>query len=203
MEIALHYLNAINLHLHILPSGLLRNYTPRMQALRIRTGLNGLILLLGGVMAHYLADGTFIKPFQFLASGVSCLLLIATLESKKLEGPRLALLVLLTQSFGHLILGGNTPSNITMAVSHLFAGLFTYWLISHAEVFWSKTSEILSALFLPNCLDRFTLQHSANNSTENVEWIFNPFLGFRSMWMRGPPLSFGKQALILKSKGNL
>ena len=97
-----------------------------------------LILFLSAVIAHFLACGTFISPSRFCLEGLFIGTLLYFGLDRELEGPRLALLALVTQAAVHVILGGMVMNNGRMLAWHTAFALVSYWAIRLSEMFWHK-----------------------------------------------------------------
>jgi hypothetical protein len=109
-----------------------------------------LVLFLSGVLAHSLSGGAVIelKSFIFFTALISLTLFLA--RNLTLEGPQLALLVLVLQSAGHFLLGGaDKSSDIQMSGAHLIAGVLSYRAVTHFDHFWEFFAELAQALFIP------------------------------------------------------
>lgn len=105
-----------------------------------------LVIVLGSLLAHLIAGGSLISLGHFSLYGLAILFLFTFFELDKFEGPRLALAVTLSQSFGHFVLGGADRSNLLMVASHLIAGFITFQMFAHAEMAW-EFLDFLRALF--------------------------------------------------------
>jgi hypothetical protein len=51
----------------------------------------------------------------------------------ELQGPKLALLIVLVQSGAHIFLGGMSTSNTSMLLTHVAGGIFSFILITQCE----------------------------------------------------------------------
>ena len=104
----------------------------------LRGAIYTLILFLSAVLAHFLAFGTFISPSRFCLEGLFIGTLLYFGLNRELEGPRLALLALVTQAAVHVILGGMVMNSSRMLAWHAVFALLSYWAIRLSEKFWHK-----------------------------------------------------------------
>ncbi len=103
-----------------------------------------LILFLSAIAAHSIAGGSFLGFSQLAIQSIAVLAIIATTINLKLEGPSLALVILLVQSSSHLILGGNSHAGeLRMTSSHIISGLISYKAIRYFELAWNKFAALL------------------------------------------------------------
>jgi hypothetical protein len=147
-------------------------------------------LLLSGIVAHGLAQGTFIELSRVLI--LSALIFLPTLMfmSKIAAGPALASAVTIAQLVGHLILGGNSSSSNEMFATHVIVGIATYFLIKNLDELLNSIGEFVSFLFRPvfSILEPQLIpikQQRASGPTQL--WEFH--LDTRSCGRRGPPLN--------------
>jgi hypothetical protein len=147
-----------------------------------------LILFLSAIAAHSIAGGSFLGSSQLAVQSSVILAIVALTFNLKLEGPSLALVILLVQSSSHIILGGNSNTGeFQMTASHLISGVISYRAIRYFELAWNKFAEILISFFaafksviLDFCVS-FTQQQS--QFLEHLQLRFlTSFLKFR-----GPP----------------
>jgi len=133
-----------------------------------------LTLFLSALIAHVIGCGTFVSLPRFLLESIFLFALIGIFSRYRLEGPRLALLVLISQASVHIVLGGMMMNTSLMLKSHLALGLISYLLISHFERFWNQAklfvyqllntpslSPQISTTVLSNpCIEYFAVEHS-------------------------------------------
>ena len=115
----------------------------------INITLNLCVLFLGTLVAHVAAGGTFVAPVHLVGNAIFLAFPLVVLSRIRLEGPKLALLILIAQSSGHLILGGIAHSNLTMLLSHLLGGFLSFILISRCEQIWERALGVLFQFLLP------------------------------------------------------
>ena len=122
-----------------------------------RVLLNSGVLLLGALIAHSIGCGTFIPLLPFLGISLALVVILSILSVKELEGPGLALVVIVAQAGAHFLLGngqmrmlvpvcGGTSRTMTMNMgsmmnptlmiaSHTIAGIASYLFIRKSEPF--------------------------------------------------------------------
>lgn len=96
-----------------------------------------LVLFLAGVLAHFLAGGSFIDAKRLIALLVIIFSSLVITKNIDLQGPQLALFIVVLQSVGHFILGGaDMTGNSRMTFSHILTGLISYKTIGYFRHFW-------------------------------------------------------------------
>ena len=149
------------------------------------------ILFLSALLAHSLAGGTFVETPNLLWQGLAIGVVLFCVRSIKLEGPALALLILVIQSTSHFLLGGGTyQSELRMTLAHVLSGVLSYLAISYFEIareFISSTFVFLiparpfSIPFIPELT---CLIHPGSNSTFQIRRLT------ACLKFRGPPLAW-------------
>ena len=147
-------------------------------------------LWLSGIVAHGLAQGTFIEFSRVLI--LSALIFLPTLlfMTKIAAGPTLASAVTLAQLVGHFILGGNSSSSNEMFATHVIVGIATYFLIKNLDELLNSIGEFVSFLFRPvfSILEPQLIpikQQRASGPTQ----LWESHLDTRSCGRRGPPFN--------------
>jgi hypothetical protein len=147
-----------------------------------------LILFLSGILAHTLSGGAVVafKKTLFLTALISLGLYLA--RDITLEGPQLALMVLLAQSSGHFVLGGaDNSSDLRMSAAHIFAGVLSYRAVIHLDTFWNLIADLVARLQIA----RFNLITFPINYVIS-QWprpnLFISHLSYSSLQFRGPPV---------------
>jgi len=147
-------------------------------------------LWLSGIVAHGLAQGTFIEFSRVLI--LSALIFLPTLLfMKKISaGPTLASAVTLAQLVGHFMLGGNSSSSNEMFATHVIVGIATYFLIKNLDELLNSIGEFVSFLFRPvfSILEPQLIpikQQRASGPTQ----LWESHLDTRSCGRRGPPFN--------------
>ncbi len=142
------------------------------KALSLRLLLNSGVLLLGAVLAHAIACGTFISLVPFFLLSVLIITLLSLLSIREIEGLHLAFLIILCQVSAHFLLGngqmrmqipvcGGSSHYMTMAMksmmgptmmiaTHSIVGIFSYFFIMKSETFWNFAGFFLLSVFVPS-----------------------------------------------------
>lgn len=152
-----------------------------------KAGINAFLLLLGALTSHFAGGGSFVAPSRLLLESALIFALLFTSRCRFLSGPQLALIIVLTQSTGHLILGQASNANSVMMCSHILGGLISYIAVSRSETFWLKLSEISftfglalpSKTFVPAFISSPRPHHALHFL--NLDLLISPVL------RRGPP----------------
>jgi hypothetical protein len=147
-------------------------------------------LWLSGIVAHGLAQGTFIEISRVLI--LSALIFLPTLMfmSKIAAGPTLASTVTLAQLVGHFILGGNSSSSNEMFSTHVIVGIATYFLIKNLDELLNSIGEFVSFLFRPvfSILEPNLIPITKKRAS-SPNRIWESHLDTSSCGRRGPPLN--------------
>lgn len=147
-----------------------------------------LTLFLSAMAAHSIAGGSFLGSSQLVVQSLVILAIVALTFNLKLDGPSLALVILLVQSSSHIILGGNSNTGeFQMTASHLISGVISYRAIRYFELAWNKFAEILKTFLVSFrfvILDfRVSFTQPQSQFLEHLQLRFlTSFLKFR-----GPP----------------
>jgi hypothetical protein len=153
----------------------------------VRIGINSQLLLLGSLLSHFIGGGSFIHTRDLILSITLSSILLYAFKNKFLAGPSLALIVAITQSAAHIIMGGMSNSNTLMLFSHISGGLVTYWVIVKSERIWERL--LTAASYFISHLN-FTIPIKTPKVI--VPSIFSPFrvetlLDYGAHIHRGPP----------------
>ena len=142
------------------------------RALNGRVLLNSGVLLLGAVIAHAIACGTFIPLLPFVGISLALIAILSLLSVNELKGLPLICVVATAQFSGHLLLGssqmkmwapvcGGTAMSYTrvniassmsstpMIVAHMCAGAASYVFIRKSESFWNFAGYFLFSIISP------------------------------------------------------
>jgi hypothetical protein len=147
-------------------------------------------LWLSGIVAHGLAQGTFIELSRVLILSVLIFLPTLMFMSKIAAGPALASAVTITQLVGHFILGGNSSSSHEMFATHVIVGIATYFLIKNLDELLNSIGEFVSFLFRPifSILEPQLIPITKQRASgPNLLW--ESHLDMRSCGRRGPPIN--------------
>jgi uncharacterized membrane protein AbrB (regulator of aidB expression) len=153
----------------------------------VRSLFSGSALTISAIAAHLFAGGGIIHGFTFILTSFVLICFSALATSNELEGPRLAFIILTSQIIGHFLLGTNTVSSISMALSHSLLAVFAYLVISSFEslAYWitSKFSitSLKSSNVLPEKFSRVKILLSKNFSIQDLFCCFQ-------YWTTSPPL---------------
>ena len=107
----------------------------------------------------------------------------------ELEGPRLALLALIAQIFGHFLFGGGSLGN-SMMFSHIIGGIIGYQLVARFDQIVLHLTSLIQSILLPIVIHGFEV---VVTRTVGLVFVFvtrlKEFLSLASYFLRGPPLS--------------
>lgn len=102
------------------------------------------ILFLSSILAHELGGGNFIQTKLLFTEVIFISLALFILREIELIGPNLALIVVITQSMSHFILGaGEKTGELSMSLSHILSGFLAYKLVSSLESIWNFLGTLL------------------------------------------------------------
>ncbi len=99
----------------------------------VRTAVISSALFLTAIIAHIGGGGSFISGDRLVVESSALALLFLLFSSRKLEGPRLATMIVLAQLSVHFILGGMMMNNSRMLLGHIISGIIGYLVISFLE----------------------------------------------------------------------
>lgn len=157
-----------------------------MRVFRIATA--GSVLFLASIAAHTLGGGKILSSSQAAMLVVAGISLSACNSAQLFEGPRLALLILVAQSFTHVTFSSYGTDPTLMFFYHLFFGLATYFLISYLDLLIVKTIAGLTRIFLlvfSKVL--IPLKSEITNNLETIFTIISRIVGLPH-YLRAPPL---------------
>ena len=150
-----------------------------------------LILFAAAIAAHEFSGGQVIQSPHLLIQFVFITAVVCCVRSIKLEGPGLALVVLLVQSASHFIIGNGSYSNsLLMTLGHLISGFTSYFGLKYFEKCWVFLGELIS-LIAPTVLVVFThtLKLKKLNQTNFRRNIYFS-VHIESLSFRGPPIEW-------------
>ena len=146
------------------------------------------VLFLSAIAAHGIAGGTFVDAPRLALEGIAIALALASLQSIKVEGPTLALLILLVQSSSHFILGGGTYLNsLQMTFGHLASGMFSYVAIGYFDLAWDFLATLFMGLFPLKIFPTTVIQGSNFVNARQINFFFQIKQLTASLTFRGPP----------------
>ena len=161
----------------------------RSRQFSLRGAIYSLVLFISGLLAHFLACGAFISPFRFILEGTFVLALVFFLIEDDLEGPRLALLSLVSQAAVHSLLGGMVMNTNRMLLWHTFFAGATYVAIRYGEVFWrgglSSALPLISLRFSPTSI----FAEQLCRITQHIEEFNEIWIDRRAHSLRAPPIN--------------
>ena len=105
----------------------------------LRAALVASALLLCAAFAHIEGCGSFVSWRRLLLEIGALIFCFTFFSTGKLEGPRLATLVVLSQLSVHFILGGMMMNNQKMLLSHIVFGFIAFRIITGIENFSRKS----------------------------------------------------------------
>lgn len=154
----------------------------------LKSWVNSLVILSSALFAHHLVGGMLISLHQLLSIILPTLVALTLLNLKPLDGPRLALLILVVQSFSHIVLGGMSDSSRTMAIAHLSTSIISYAYIRFISEFWPAHRLTLRSLF-KEYLSIFPRRTRSRVISWSPSLIKNNAFDIQTFSWRGPPLS--------------
>ena len=155
--------------------------------LSFKSAVNSLALLVTALLCHAFAGGTFISARHLEIESGAILVALMLVRAGLLTGPKLALVILFTQSVSHLALGGMSGSSLTMTLTHIVGGFFAYGFVSHSEQIWDRLRTLLNSLlpFLGASTYKVDLTYVALPS---IEYSFSQKIFIENTSLgRGPP----------------
>ena len=150
--------------------------------------IKALVLFTTGILAHILAGGDVVNPgrFLFLISLIAISLFLT--RGQNLEGPQLALLVVMLQSSGHFILGmADKSTDLQMITAHIIAGVISYHTVRHFDGFHDFFAKFIDSLQIPNFKVLEILIQEAPHVVAD-QLVFIQSTTTESNLVRGPPL---------------
>lgn len=159
-----------------------------------RTLISYLGLLASVLISHLVGQGSFISLPSVLLFSLLILAILMLAIPVELAGPKLALLVLVAQVFGHFLFGGSSQSSSAnsslMFLSHLIGGLLGYQIISKLDGLWDLLRDLLKSLTLPLKIELIQIQvpektfiNFPNLQTQVERFLQSAFL------LRAPPFA--------------
>lgn len=146
-------------------------------------------LLASVLISHAVGGGNFISIPNIIAFSILIVGGVSISFPTELEGPRLALLALIAQIFGHFLFGGGSMGN-SMVFSHLIGGLVGYQLVARFDQIVLHLTSLIESILVPVIIQRFAVV-----VTRETKLVFafvarvKEFFLSTSYFLRGPPLS--------------
>ena len=113
-----------------------------------RTAIAYVGLLASVLISHLVGRGSFIAAPAIVALSLLIITALSISMPQELEGPHLALLVLITQTLGHFILGGGSTDS-SMTISHLVGGFTGYQTVRRVDQIVCKLESLVQYALLP------------------------------------------------------
>ncbi len=146
-------------------------------------------LLASVLISHAVGGGNFISIPNIIVFSILIVGGVSISFPTELEGPRLALLALVAQIFGHFLFGGGSMGN-SMVFSHLIGGLIGYQLVARFDQIVLHLTSLIESILVPVVIEQFALV-----ITRETRLVFafvarvKEFFLSTSYFLRGPPLS--------------
>ena len=146
------------------------------------------VLFLSAIAAHGIAGGTFVDAPRLALEGIAIALALASLQSLKLEGPSLALLILIVQSSSHFILGGGRYLNsLQMTFGHLASGIFSYMAIGYFDLVWDFVTTLFAGFLPLRIFSALVIRGSNIFKVGEINFSIQILQLTSSLKYRGPP----------------
>jgi len=145
-------------------------------------------LLASVLLSHLIGGGKFIEAPQLILFTFLTVALLTFSIPTEFEGPRLALLALIAQTFGHFLFGGGSLGN-SMMISHVAGGIIGYQLVARMDQIMCGLDNLVQQIFIPIVMHIFAvlLPKSSNLQFAYIARI-KSFLLNASYSLRAPPL---------------
>ena len=146
-------------------------------------------LLTSVLVSHAIGGGNFISVPNIIVFSMLIVGGVSISFPTELEGPRLALLALTAQIFGHFLFGGGPMGN-SMIFSHLIGGLIGYQLVARFDQIVLHLISLIQSILVPVVIQKFALVVTRETG---LVFVFvarvKEFFLSASYLLRGPPLS--------------
>ena len=143
-------------------------------------------LLSAGLLAHTFASGSYVGFKDFLFYCAINLLLTFLITPRLLEGPRLAMIILLSQGMTHFLSGGAGNNSGQMLLSHSISSIVVYQVVKNFDQAFEKALTVIES-FLPVKLTTFKVI-SLNYQFFTHQQIFINFpIPLGPIKLRAPP----------------
>ena len=146
---------------------------------------SSLVLMSASLIAHIANISEYRLTAGLFVQLLLVLILAVFFNKKELRGPKLALLVLISQSSIHFLIGGSSDSNTSMLITHGALGLLSFYLITNFEKYWNKvTSKFSLTKYELNFIPQLGSIPKAFTPDSKV----SKFLFSKDNILRGPPI---------------
>lgn len=146
-------------------------------------------LLTSVLVSHAIGGGNFIAIPNIIFFSILMVAGVSISFPTELEGPRLALLALIAQVFGHFLFGGGSLDN-SMMFSHIIGGIIGYQLVARFDQIVLCLTSLIQSILVPIVIQSFEI---VVTRTVGLVFVFvaraKEFLSSASYLLRGPPLS--------------
>ena len=105
-------------------------------------------LLSAGLLAHTFASGSYVGFKDFLFYCAINLLLTFLITPRLLEGPRLAMIILLSQGMTHFLSGGAGNNSGQMLLSHSISSIVVYQVVKNFDQAFEKALTVIESFLL-------------------------------------------------------
>ena len=158
--------------------------------MRLARGIVAYCGLLASVLiSHAIGGGNFISIPNMIFFSILMVAGVSISFPTELEGPRLALLALIAQIFGHFFFGGSSLGN-SMMFSHIIGGIIGYQLVARFDQIVLHLTSLIQSILIPIVIHGFEV---VVTRTVGLVFVFvarlKEFLSSASYFLRGPPLS--------------
>ena len=143
-------------------------------------------LLSAGLLAHTFSSGSYVGLKDFLFYCIVNLLLTFLITPALLEGPRLAMMILLSQGMTHFLSGGEGNNSGQMLLSHLISSMVVYHLVKNFDQALEKALTIIES-FLPVKLTTFKVISLNYQCFIHLQIFINFLISLGPIHSRAPP----------------
>ena len=143
-------------------------------------------LVSAGLLAHTFSSGSYVGLKDFLFYCIVNLLLTFLITPALLEGPRLAMMILLSQGMTHFLSGGAANNSDQMLLSHLIASIVVYYLVKNFDQAFEKALTVIES-FLPVKLTTFKVISLNYQCFIHLQIFINFLISLGPIQSRAPP----------------
>ena len=145
------------------------------------------ILVSTGLLAHCLANGSFVGLRQVVIYSLLNLFVVFSFNILDFEGPKLATAILISQAMTHILSGGNSTNSSSMFIWHLIFAGFGYFLALNFDLSLQALLNLIKSAF-PITFFNFSLPHeSIFTISSNRFTVFRSNV-FSAIYGRAPPI---------------
>jgi hypothetical protein len=146
-------------------------------------------LLSAGLLAHTFSSGSYVGFKDFLFYCAVNLLLTFLITPALLEGPRLAIMILLSQGVTHFLSGGASNNSGQMLFSHLISSLVVYHVVKNFDQAFEKALTIIES-FLPVTFTTFKVISTNYRCFIHQQIIISFSIPLGPIHLRAPPFEY-------------